>query len=394
MADVFYLAWRYLSHHRWKTAVLVASVALIVSLPLGLRLLVDRSAEHLTARAAATPLLIGAKGSPLELALSSLYFETEPPTTMRYAEVGRVAASGLAEVVPLHTRFRTRGLPIVGTTLDYFRLRGLDLASGRGLAVLGECVLGARAAAESGVDVGGALVSSPESVFDLAGVYPLEMRVVGVLEPSGGPDDRAVFVDLKTAWVIEGLFHGHTDLDDPAAAAGVLRRDGSTVVANASVTEYQKITSDNVASFHVHGDTDAFPVTAAVLFPRDKKASAMLQGRYLGDEELVQIVRPREVIEQLLGTILTVRQYVSAAVVGVGVATFGTMTLVFVLSLQLRRREMETMAKIGAARGRIAAVVAAEILAVLATGVLLAGLAAALMAQFGDLAIRMLVRTA
>ena len=48
------------------------------------------------------------------------------------------------------------------------------------------------------------------------------------------------------------------------------------------------------------------------------------------------------------------------------------MTMVFALSLQLRRREMETMAKIGASRARVTAIVAAEILGVLASGVLLA----------------------
>ena len=42
------------------------------------------------------------------------------------------------------------------------------------------------------------------TLFDLAGVYPLKMHVAGVLEPTGGPDDAAVFVDIRTSWVIEG----------------------------------------------------------------------------------------------------------------------------------------------------------------------------------------------
>ncbi len=48
-------------------------------------------------------------------------------------------------------------------------------------------------------------MSSPESVFDITGVYPLKMNVVGILQPTGTPDDDAVFVDVKTAWVIGGL---------------------------------------------------------------------------------------------------------------------------------------------------------------------------------------------
>ena len=79
MRDVLFLAWRYLAHNRVKTAVLVGSIMLIVYLPVALRVLVRQSAAVLTARAEATPLLVGAKGSPLELALSSLYFESDTP---------------------------------------------------------------------------------------------------------------------------------------------------------------------------------------------------------------------------------------------------------------------------------------------------------------------------
>jgi putative ABC transport system permease protein len=204
--DVFYLAWRYLALHRLKTTVLVAAVAVIVALPVGLRLVVTRSAAHLTERAAATPLLIGAKGSPLELVLNSLYFESDTPPTMRYSEVTRIAESGLATAIPMYTRFRVQRIPIVGTSPEYFAMRNLKIDAGRPLAVLGECVLGARAARTIGAGPGDSVVSSPESVFDIAGVYPLRMRVVGVLAHTGGPDDGAVFVDLKTAWVIEGLY--------------------------------------------------------------------------------------------------------------------------------------------------------------------------------------------
>ena len=60
-----------------------------------------------------------------------------------------------------------------------------------------------------GLGPGDSLVSSPENFFDLAGVYPLKMEIVGVLETSDSPDDLAVFTDLKTNWIIMGLGHGH-----------------------------------------------------------------------------------------------------------------------------------------------------------------------------------------
>ena len=55
MSSVLYLAWRYLAYHRYKTAVLVLSITLILYIPTGLRVLVRQSEQQLTARAEATP---------------------------------------------------------------------------------------------------------------------------------------------------------------------------------------------------------------------------------------------------------------------------------------------------------------------------------------------------
>ena len=391
MSSVLYMAWRYLAFHRIKTAILVLSITLIVFLPVGLKVLVDQSERELATRAESTPLLVGAKGSPLELALNSLYFESDPPAAMDYAEVRRIEESNLAAPIPLHTRFRAQKHPIVGTTLDYFEFRGLRVAEGRRMAVLGECVLGADVADATGTGPGGFIVSSPENVFDLAGVYPLRMKVVGVLERNHTPDDRVVFVDVKTAWVIEGLGHGHQEMSRPEAAPGVLRREGNKVIANASVVQYNEITPENIDSFHFHGDIGEFPVTAILVAPEGDKSSALLQGRYLSADELVQVVNPATVMSELLDTILTVQSYVVTAVVVVGASTLATAALVFMLSLRLRRREIETMMKIGGARGSVTAILAAEIVGGIVTGVVLAAGLTALTAVFGSEIIRAVI---
>ena len=393
MKGILYLAWRYLAYHRLKTVILVGSITLILYLPVGLRVLVDQSSAQLTARAQATPLVIGAKGSPLELALNTLYFSDDRPERLEYREFSRVAESGLAAAIPAYVRFRARGRPIVGTTLDYFAFRGLRIAAGRQMAMLGECVLGSRAASAMGVGPGDAIVSSPESVFDLAGVYPLKMNVAGVLAFSNGPDDDAVFVDLKTAWIIEGLGHGHQDLAKPQAAGAVLSREGSNVVANASVVQYNEITDDNIDAFHFHGDLSGNPLTAVIVAPPDQKSSALLQGRYQSDEERVQIVTPSMVIDELLGTILTVRSFVLAGAVILGVATLATTALVFLLSLRLRRRERLTLFKIGGSRGSVSGIMASEIIAVLVLGGLLAASLTLLTERLGSVAIRSVIRS-
>ncbi len=391
MKDSLYLAWRYLAYHRIKTAILVTSITLIIFLPVGLRVLVNQSADQLTARAEATPLIVGARGSPLELALNSLYFESDVPELMRHAQVTRIDTTGLALPIPLYVRFTARGFPIVGTTLEYFEFRDIGIAQGTNLTTLGDCVIGSRVAEALGVGPGESIVSSPESVFDIAGIYPLKMRVAGVLEFSDSPDDRAIFVDVKTAWVIQGLVHGHVDLSQPEAVAGVLRRDSSVITANASVVQYQEITRDNIESFHFHGDLSEYPITAVIAVPRDQRSETILRGRYESPDDRAQIVQPVTVMDELLDTILTVQTFVIAAVVVVGLSTLATAVLVFMLSLRLRRREIETMRKIGGSRGSIAWVMTSEVAVVLVTGVVLATGLTLATSRFGSSAIRTLI---
>jgi putative ABC transport system permease protein len=395
MSGPLYLAWRYLAFHRMKAAILILSITLIAFLPAALNVLVGESAAQLRARAEATPLLLGAKGSPLELALSSLYFESRTPEPVAFGEVDRVVASGLADAIPLHVGFRVGTHAIVGTELAYFSFRGLDMERGRLMAGLGECVLGAEAARSLAVGPGDSVVSSPESVFDLAGVYPLRMRVTGVLAPSGGPDDRAVFVDVKTAWVIAGLGHGHADLRKAESSSSVMRRetgtDGERIVANASVQEYNEINAENIDRFHFHGDISSYPVTAVLANPPDDRSRALLMGRYSAPDERLQALRPIGVIDDLLGTVFTVRGYVVAALGLVGVATLAIATLVFALSIRLRHREVETLMKIGGSRGSVAVVILAEVVFVLLCSISLAAALTFATEELGGAAIRRLL---
>ena len=382
MLNTLYMAWRYVAHHRVKTVVLVAAISLVAYLPWGLRVLVAHGATELRSRADATPLLVGAPGSALELALSSLYFDAHSPSPTSHQELERIRGTGLAEAIPLNTRFRARQHPVVGTTLEYFEFRDLRVSSGRMPAVLGECVLGAAAARRMGLSPGSTLVSSPESVFDLAGVYPLKMQVVGVLAPSFTPDDQAVFVDVRTSWIMQGLGHGHQDLTSPSAAADVLSREGNTVRAKASVVGYNEITEANIDSFHFHGDLGAFPLTAVIAVPADEKARTLLLGRYVGDQSDAQIVRPTEVIENLLQTVFAVERFVMAAAATLAVATIAIASLVFLLSIQARR------AKIGGARTVIGVLLVSEIVFVATAATLVATGLVFATARFGPALVR------
>jgi len=357
-----YVAWRYLSFNWLRTATLVACVSIILALPLALNLLLEVGEHQLTARAHATPLVIGARGSALDLTLNALYFGEQVPELISMAEDEAVADSGLALSIPVYVRFRAREFPIVGTTLDYFELRGLTIERGRMLGVLGECVLGSTAAARLGLGPGDSLLSSPESVFDLAGVYPLKMKVVGVLAPGEGPDDLAVFVDVKTTWVIQGLGHGHEDLAATGDESVVLERTEGNVTANAKLLTYNEITPDNLDSFHFHGEPAQYPLSGLIVAPDDERAGTILRGRYLDADARQQIVRPLEVVEGLLRSIFRIKALLDAAVAVAGTATVLALLLVFALSLRLREREMATMFKLGSSRAAMARLAGAEVL--------------------------------
>lgn len=392
MSGVFYLAWRYLAWHRTKTSVLVAAITLVIFLPSGLQLLINRTADDMTARAVDTPLLLGARGSPVELTLNSLYFSAEKPDPLDFGEVAALRATGLAESVPLYVHYRARDFAIVGTSLDYFDFRSLEIAEGRPLVQLGEAVLGASVADALGLGVGDAIVSSPETLFDLAGVYPLKMSVVGVLAPSYTSDDNAVFVDLKTAWVIGGLGHGHQDLAQPAAQSAVVSADDERIVANASLLNYNEITDANRDNFHFHGDLSSYPLTAILPAPEDDKARTLLQGRYL-DHPQLQMIEPRSVMNDLLATVFAVQRYVLLAIGMVGVATAAVVVLVFVLSLRLRSGEMLTMTRLGGARIAISGLMAAEMVIVLVLAVVLAVLLNLMVFTWGDALMNQLLLT-
>ncbi|HAC90324.1 MAG TPA: hypothetical protein DCF63_06775, partial [Planctomycetaceae bacterium] len=135
-----------MSFHRGSTAVLVLALSLTIFLPLAARWGVQRFQQHALQRATSTPLVLGTKGSRFGLAIHALYFRGESPQAFHLQESLRIQESGLAEVIELHARFRTRGATIVGTTKRYFELRGLRLASGQPIRRLGDCVVGAAVA--------------------------------------------------------------------------------------------------------------------------------------------------------------------------------------------------------------------------------------------------------
>ena len=122
-----FIAYRYLMYHWVRTVILVTALAVIIFVPLLLDMVVDESQKRLNKRAESTPLILGEKGSALDLAVNSLYFIAKRPGDITVADTRAIDDSDLGYAIPLYTRFSAGKRRIVGTTLDYIDFRNLPI---------------------------------------------------------------------------------------------------------------------------------------------------------------------------------------------------------------------------------------------------------------------------
>ncbi len=372
MKQSFYLALKYITFHTTRSIVLVFSIGIIVYLPNGLKKLIDESEAQMVARAKATPLIIGAKGSSTDLVINTLYFQQEKTDGVSMKTLKDVNALGFGYAIPILSMFSSQGFPIVGTDPDYFTFRKLILASGRWMSFVGECVIGSAIADKLNIVEGDSLVSSPENFFDLAGVYPLKMNVVGVLEPTDSPDDQAVFVDIKTNWVIMGLGHGHEDLTNNYDPTVILQRDSNIVKVGAKLYIYNTISGENMDSFHFHGDMDTYPLSSLIFIPKDHKSATIFRGRFESGEFPQQIIVPEDVVNNLLQSIFRIKQIFNTVFILVGLATMLILALIVTLSVRLRKDEIYTMFTIGSSRLKVLEIISFELIILIGSSAIFA----------------------
>ncbi len=378
LGGIAFLSWKALRHRPVRSLLLVGSIALTLYFPRALHIFISESETVLEDRARSTPLLVGPEGSSIDLTLNSLYFTPQELPPLKYGAYENLVSQGFGRTIPLHVRFRAGGAPIIGTTLTYFELRGLNLTAGRWITRLGDCVIGAALAERQNLKPGDTIISSPENIFDLAGVYPLRMRITGILAPNQTADDDAVFVDLKTTWIIEGLAHGHQKVAAPGDNTLSRESDGNVIRANSSVVEFNEVTTTNIQSFHFHGDQSTYPLSSAVVVPKNRKQRALALAFYQDEEITEQIVIPLKAVENLASTLFATQRLALTAFRLLGLAALGLALMVFLLSFRLRERELRTYSKIGATRHVIFCLQGMEVAVIVISAMTLSLLAGAL----------------
>ena len=386
-----HIAYQYLKYHKIRTVILIVALSIIIFVPFLLDMVVQESQSRLNARAESTPLILGEKGSSLDLAINSLYFIAKRPGDITMADIDLIDDTELAYAIPLYTRFSAGKHTIVGTTIDYVDLRKLSLSGGRMFTILGEAVIGSKVADELNLTVGDTLISSPENLFDLAGQYPLQMKIVGVLASSGTSDDEVIITDIATTWAMTGMFHGHKDLAKTEDKSVIIKREKGSVVANAKLKTYTVITQDNLKSFHFHGSQTTFPATSAIVVPEDAKSKTILLGRHQEHPENMQLIQPKMVVQELILSILRIKRTLDTIIITVSVSTLMTIALVFLLSIRLREKEIKTIFRLGCSRMATSGFIAAEILIIAVTSITLAGVLFMLTWSQSDMLIKQLI---
>ena len=185
MSGIGYLALRHILFHRLRSLTLVLVMATLITIPMLAEVLTRAAETRMMARAEATPMIYGATGAPLNLTLSVAYFRGDVDTLISMADYEWLLTTRQADLAPIHHAGTTSGFPIIGTDIDYFRLRGLTPIKGRLPVRICEAVLGADVAERLGVGVGDTFTSDVQQVFNLAGAYG-KIESVSVDHQHGG----------------------------------------------------------------------------------------------------------------------------------------------------------------------------------------------------------------
>lgn len=204
------------------TATLIILVT--VSTQLGTR--IDRDAKGID-------LVVGAKGSPLQLILSSIYQIDSPTGNIPVESVALLRKDpSVARVVPLALGDNFRGFRIVGTEAAYLDIYGAKLASGRMNLASGEAILGADVLQTTGAKLGQKFAGSHGlGSEEGAGEHKASpFTTVGTLARTGTVIDRLIITSIPSIWDVHGIEHEKSEDHDEAgheheheAEAGVTR---------------------------------------------------------------------------------------------------------------------------------------------------------------------------
>lgn len=259
------ITFSYISKRKLGTLLNVLLLALGVGTIVVLLLFNHQMEENLSRNARGIDAVVGAKGSPLQLILSSVYHLDVPTGNIALSDVAPLLQNpAIKSAIPLALGDSYNGFRIVGTSQQLLALYETQPQTGRNWESPLEVVVGATIAREAKLDIGAEITSAHGLSEDGDAHDEHHLTIVGILPKSGTALDRLVLTDVRTVWML------HHD-DENAAHA-----DSAALLP-----------LSNRLGFAIHPDDSLQQITAllikysspmaAALFPRFVNAQTNMQ---------------------------------------------------------------------------------------------------------------------
>ncbi len=199
--NLFSLALAYL-RSKWSNSLLHIILMLLGVMMITVLLLFSHQAkERLYRDGAGIDLVVGAKGSPLQLILSSIQHMDIPTGNILLSEAERIKNHRyIRQAIPISLGDNYQRFRIVGTEPSYLKHFKAEFADGNIWNKSMQAVVGAKVAQQTGIKVGNSFVGVHGLVSGGHGHGDNPYRVVGVLKPTGTVLDRLIVTSLDSVW--------------------------------------------------------------------------------------------------------------------------------------------------------------------------------------------------
>ncbi len=228
--NLLQLSWKNLLHKPLTTFLSILLFALGVGLISLLFLLDKQLQDNFEKNLAGIDLVIGAKGSPLQLILSSMYHVDAPTGNVSIKEIRPFLNPKhplIEQSIPLSMGDSYRGYRIVGTTQDIVGLYDAKIAQGKIWERNFDVTIGGGIAEKEGLKIGDTFKSSHGFIDDedLAHDDAEAFRVVGILEPTGAVIDQLILTTPQSFWLVHES-HDHDHEEEATTEAATTNTDG------------------------------------------------------------------------------------------------------------------------------------------------------------------------
>ena len=200
------LAYHSLSNRRLTSIVTLISLALSVSLWIGIEHIRGGARESFSNTISQTDLIVGARGGTLQLLLYTVFHIGSPTANVTYESYEKIKNHrAVLWTIPISLGDSHRGYRVVGTNEDFYRHyrfrqdRQVEFVGGRFPANVYDVALGSEVAARLGYQVGSRIVVT-HGITSSTGIMDHDDKpftVVGILKPTRTPIDRSLFVTLE-----------------------------------------------------------------------------------------------------------------------------------------------------------------------------------------------------